>query len=361
MLAKRARELHRPFGRPKWAIALPLVAAAVIAAAGWLAASSVDRALQPTAVAGRSLPRVVYVSYVDDATDERSIAVFERLSAHVAALDPKRRTPLALEFVTVVIGQGPTIEESLRAIAATNPAVIVATSHDVLEAAKLATSRIPLLFLSHADPVEAGHVRSIAAPGVPRTGFTFHAPTLEKAVELLLDGYPRTRKVGIVVDALAARQVSTARAVHAAQTALHLKVELVVAHDSRELAQALARSTAQSIDAWYVPSGAALWNDRVAVMTMLNGTGKPVLYDRIARVREGGLMAYEPRLVDPIGIWASQLLLIVQGVDAASIPIELPSRFELALNLDVAAQDRLRPSTDLVERVDVFVTRTAAR
>jgi hypothetical protein len=66
-------------------------------------------------------------------------------------------------------------------------------------------------------------------------------------------------------------------------------------------------------------------------------------------------MAYEARIADPFRIWASQLLLILHGVDAATIPIERPSEFELALNLDaIAADKRLRPSKNIVERANVL-------
>ena len=85
--------------------------------------------------------------------------------------------------------------------------------------------------------------------------------------------------------------------------------------------------------------GAALWANKAAVIHMMASTSKPVLYDRTSLVRDGALMSYEARIVDPFRIWANQLLLILDGVDAATIPVERPSQFELALNLDAIASD----------------------
>ena len=82
-----------------------------------------------------------------------------------------------------------------------------------------------------------------------------------------------------------------------------------------------------------------------------------MLYDRTTLVRDGGLMSYEARIVDPLGIWANQALLILAGADAGTIPIERPSQFELALNLDVIASDqRLRPTKTLIQRANVLFT-----
>jgi len=128
------------------------------------------------------------------------------------------------------------------------------------------------------------------------------------------------------------------------------------------VARILRGARARSMDAWYVPVGAALWYDEDAVIRLMASTTKPVLYDRTYLVRDGALMSYEARIVDPFRIWANQLLLILDGVDAATIPVERPSQFELALNLDAIASDpRLRPSKRLIRWANVLFSAKADR
>src|SRR6185437_1151710 len=199
-------------------------------------------------------------------------------------------------FVQVVVGGPQTIEGTLRELVHKKPAAIVATSDDVLQAAKAATQSIPILFMTYADPVAAGDVRSIAAPGVRRTGFTFHVPMLPKAIELLVDGYPAVKHIGVLVDSLAASQPGQRRQFQEARSAFAREVQVFVADNEQQLADILRSETARSMDAWFVPAGAALWNNKGAVIRLMAGTSKPVLYDRTSLVRDGALMSYEARI-----------------------------------------------------------------
>jgi putative ABC transport system substrate-binding protein len=354
MLANRSDRSNRPDVRAKWL--RPTIGLAAILATALIAVFVRQFAESQARHSPDEAPaRVLFVAFVDDASDERGRSSFDRLRGALRSPNAKRTASYSLDYVQVVVDGPQTIDEKLRELVESKPAVIVATSHDVLEAAKAATQSIPILFMSYADPVETGNVRSIAEPGVRRTGFTFHVPMLPKAVELLLDGYPATKRIGLLVDSLAARQPSHSRELSQARNAFPVQIEAFTADNKEELADVLEGERGRAIDAWYFPMGAAIWYDQEAVLRMMAATGKPVLYDRTSFVRDGGLMAYEARIADPFRIWASQLLLILHGVDAATIPIERPSEFELALNLDaIAADKRLRPSKNIVERANVL-------
>jgi ABC-type uncharacterized transport system substrate-binding protein len=354
MLANRPPMPNSQHGRAKGLSrrAAGLVALALAALAVLLINHSGDSSTAWKAPAAR----IVYVSYVDDPNDGRGRANFERFKEALSHLDAGRKSAWTLDFMQVVVGATPGIEDAMRDLVRTRPKVIIATSDDVLQAAKRATADIPILFMSYTDPVAAGEVLSIAAPGVNRTGFTFHVPMLQKAMEILFDAYPASTHVGVLVDSLTARQPHHEREIQEARTALPLQIDTFVVDNKQQLADVLARKDAEFIDAWYVPAGAALWYDRDAVIRAMAGTRRPVLYDRTAFVRDGGLMAYEARLVDPLRVWASQLLLILDGVDVASIPVERPSEFELSLNLGAISRDEcLRPSKAILRRVHTLV------
>ena len=356
MLTRRLKASNRQHGRAKRLRHLALAIGALggttavlvlgLQIANPLAAATVERKVQ----------RAVYVAYMDDPKDERGRLTYRRLAAALDAAKAQAATPISLEFVQIVVGTQPTIDEVMRGLVETRPAAIIATSDDVLQAAKAATESIPILFVSYRNPVVAGEVRSIAAPGVNRTGFTFYAPMLAKATELLIDGYPASKHIGVLVDSTTAREPGFLYELREARAGDTASIDFFVADDPRQLAAVLRDAEARGVDAWFVRTGAALWNDQKAVIDMMARTSKPVLYDRIRFVRHGGLMAYEARVVDPFRIWANQLLMIAGGTDIATIPVERPSQFDLALNVDVIRSSIvLRPSKALLLRANLLV------
>lgn len=361
MVAKRLEPLHPPNGRAE-RVRRAAILAGALAALAFAGAAVVNEFGEPARLAsGDEARRVFYVSYVDEADDDRGRINFGRLKDALNSLDANGTTaPFVLDFVQVVVGGPQTIAGTLSELVQRKPAAIVATSDDVLQAAKAATQSIPILFMSYGDPVETGDVRSIAAPGVRRTGFTIHVPMLQKAIELLIDGYPAAKHIGVLVDSLAASQPGQRRQFQEARSAFARDVQVFVADNEQQLDDILRAETARSMDAWIVPAGAALWANKEAVIHLMASTSKPVLYDRTSLVRDGALMSYEARIVDPFRIWANQLLLILEGVDAATIPVERPSQFELALNLDaIASNPRLRPSKRLIQWANVLFSAKA--
>ncbi len=301
------------------------------------------------------IQRVVYVSYVDTAQDGRGQADFVKFKAAVERQQGIDPTALSIDFVEAVgMGTAP-IMATMRAVVSSRPSVIVASSHVVLEAAKALTQSIPILFMSHSDPIELGHVQSIAAPGVNRTGFTFYAPITAKSLELLCKAYPSTKVVGFVVDPSILEQSGFAEEIRRAKEQLNIRIELFVAIDQAELARVLRSPKAQDIDAWYLPLSDVLWTDTEAAVKMMAETRKPVMYDRTVLARKTGGLSYEARVPDPFGIWAKQLVLILHGANPATIPVERPSSFELAINLDGVSRDRrLQPSKSILKRADVI-------
>ncbi|MGH6738740.1 MAG: ABC transporter substrate-binding protein, partial [Bradyrhizobium sp.] len=200
-------------------------ALATLAFAGLAVVNEFGEPARP--VSGDETRRVFYVSYVDEPDDDRGRINFGRLKDALDSLDANGKTaPFALDFVQVVVGGPQTIDGTLRQLVQRKPAAIVATSDDVLQAAKAVTQSIPIVFMSYGDPVAAGDVRSIAAPGVRRTGFTIHVPMLQKAIELLVDGYPAAKHIGVLVDSLAASQPGQRRQFQEARSAFAREIQV---------------------------------------------------------------------------------------------------------------------------------------
>jgi putative ABC transport system substrate-binding protein len=106
--------------------------------------------------------------------------------------------------------------------------ILVAPSSIYTEAAKRATSTIPIIFMSHADPIGSGHVASLARPGSNITGLSVMLPeTMAKALELLKDALPELTRVAVVFDPATPSHGPGRQAVAAAGAALGLEIQAV--------------------------------------------------------------------------------------------------------------------------------------
>ncbi len=304
--------------------------------------------------ASKAVRRVVYfvASDKDRETGMRDFREFTR-AVQRAGIDTK---DVSLELLNVV---GPGAEPARRALAELArrpPDVLVATSQFCLEAVLHTPMHVPILFLSHPDPVALGDVVSLARPGVDRTGFTFFSPVTAKHLETLHDGFPSVRRVGAVVDAYLMGAKWFTDDVHLAEASLGLEVTMFAAGNVAALRRVLATAQAARMDAWYVPVSEITSDDPDQVIALMHALNKPIVYSRVSAVLKGGTIAYEARLEDPFGIWARQLRLILAGVSAASIPVEQPQSFEIAVNLDGSREHRaLRPSKAILKRATRIV------
>ena len=352
----RLRQDRRPLYCPNgWGFAVHAVLGAAALALLGLNAGCKPR-LEATFATGQPIKRVVYVSAVDSPSDRRGQEDFERFRSAVQLRRETAATRVSIDFAEATEPGRESTFRVMHDVVTSKPDAIVASSSEVLEVAKELTQSIPVLFMSHADPVELGHVKSIAAPGVNRTGFTFYTPILAKSLELLLEAYPHVHSVGIVVDPSLLDSPGFARELRQARRDLALRIDAFFAVNKDELARMLDQVDAQAIDAWYLPISDVLWSDREATLTLMEQTKKPVLYDRTALARRAGAMSYEARVADPFGLWAAQVILILDGTDTRFIPVERPSSFELAVNVDGKGRMRPIPAKSILKRADVIVT-----
>ena len=251
------------------------------------------------------------------------------------------------------------VDTAAQKIVASRPFAVVATSQDALDGMRRATSTIPVLFVSHVDPVAMGDVMSLNHPGVQRTGFTFHTPIAAKEIEILLDAFPSVRRVGVLSDQFTISHGGLLSELDEARQRLGIDTRVILASTILELQNQLKIASASPVDAWYVPVGDLLGSDFDEVIHILRSVGKPIMYTRTSATIKGGTLSYEPLLPDPFDIWARQLALILLGVDVADIPVEHPTMFRLAVNLDTShLRPEMKLSKAIVKRADQIVLRS---
>jgi putative ABC transport system substrate-binding protein len=179
--------------------------------------------------------------------------------------------------------------------------VTVIAAHDTPSSivAKAATTTIPIVFASGADPVKLGLVASLNRPGGNVTGVTFFAAELgAKQLGSLHELQPGAVRVGVLVDPNYAPTQSFVSDVQAATLSIGKQIEVFEAPTGRDVDTAFARLAQKPIDALLVGPGPLLTNRRVQLATLAAYHRVPAIYLVREFAEAGGLMSYGTSLSD---------------------------------------------------------------
>ena len=218
-------------------------------------------------------------------------------------------------------------------------AVIVATGGEVAAlAAKKATTTIPIVFNSNADPVQVGLVASLNRPGGNLTGLSLltTAPVIGKRIEYLHALVPKSGLFGLLVNADSPNaEFDIKEAQKAAQlTGRQLVVDHVGA--DRDLDSAFAGLAQKKVDAVIIESDPLFTNQRDALVALAARYRVPTIYGRREIAVAGGLMSYGSDLADAYRQQGAYAGRILKGEKPADLPIVQPTTFELVINLKTA-------------------------
>jgi len=224
------------------------------------------------------------------------------------------------------------------------------------QAAKQATSTIPIVVAVSADPVGAGLVGSLGHPGGNITGLSRLAPeTDQKNLELLKEILPRTRRVAMIVDPKNRGMVLRLSAIKNAALKLAIEMQPIPALSPNELAGALTAAVKDRPDALIVlsPIYAAYRNEVVEFATK---TKIPLSFDTSGLAGEpGALLSYGVDISVLFRRAATFVDKILTGAKPADLPVEQPTRFELVINLKTAKALGLTVPQSLLARADEVI------
>lgn len=217
------------------------------------------------------------------------------------------------------------------------PDVIVATCEISARAALGATDEIPIVMAASTDPVAHGLVNSLARPGKNLTGLSFNEIEVgAKRVELLRELVPGLRRLGAIM--LAAEPISTVENEKLEQLTRDSGLELVSHRiPGEDFAAAFAemrKSKVQGILDYSTLSVTFPYQKEYTRLALESGI--PVAYTLREMVEAGGLMSYGPVAKASFHRAAYYVDRIAKGANPGALPIEQPTRFELALNLKTA-------------------------
>jgi putative ABC transport system substrate-binding protein len=218
-----------------------------------------------------------------------------------------------------------------------NVDLIVAPSSIYTGAAKRATSTIPILFMSHADPLGSGHVASLARPGGNITGLSIMmTETNVKGLELFREAIAGLARVAVIWDPATPSHGPGLKAIEGAAPSLGLSIQSVAVRSATEYDSAfstIVRERSKGILVLSTPlfiAGAK----RLAALALTHKL--PSLFGPSHHVVAGGLMSYSPDRPDLYRRGAIYVDKILKGAKPGELPVQQPTKFELVINLKTA-------------------------
>ena len=233
--------------------------------------------------------------------------------------------------------------------------IIVAAGGDPpVRAVKQATQSIPIVMANASDPVGAGLVSSLGRPGGNITGLsTLPGPELYgKHLELLKETITKLSRVAILSNP--ANQFSTLvlKETETAARAFKLSLQLLEARSPEEFETAFAAATKGRADALRVVEDPMFLGERTRLADLAAKSHLPAIYGILEYVEAGGLMAYASDRLDMFRRAAVFVDKILKGAKPADLPVEQPTKFELAINLKAAKQIGLKVPESILFRAD---------
>ena len=229
--------------------------------------------------------------------------------------------------------------------------VILARSSSGAVAAKRATTSIPVVFVPVIDPVELGLVRSLGRPGGNLTGVAVNGRDMAgKRVELLKELVPRLKRVVMLSHPGHASNARQLEGAEAAARMLGVQLEAVPVRGADDFATAL--KALRGVGGVLHSDTPLFFNHRARLVDAVAGSRLPAVYAYRACVEAGGLVSYGVNYPDLWHRAASYVDKILQGAKPGDLPVELPTKFELAINTRTAKAMGLTISPALLVRAD---------
>jgi len=264
-------------------------------------------------------------------TDGRNVKIEYRW----AAGDPSQTRTFAAEFVQQKVD------------------VIVASAYGV-EAAKEATSTIPIVSAAFGDAVTSGLVASLARPGGNVTGLSIQPSELSsKRLELLREVIPNLHRLAALVNMRIVRAQEVV-AIRTASARLNIDANIIDIKTAEDIESAMAK-LAGNTDALYVFSEPLTNANKDKIIKVATAAKIPTIFGFREFVDAGGLISYGPNFTD-LFVRASEFTdKILRGANPADLPVQQPVKFDLIINLKAAKALGLTISETVLTRADEVI------
>jgi putative tryptophan/tyrosine transport system substrate-binding protein len=300
-----------------------------------------------------AMPVIGFLSSLQPSDQARIMAPFHRGLAEVGWFEARNVT-IEYRWAQSQFERLPALATDLVKRQVTVIAAISGTP-SVL-AAKAATTTIPIVFGMGSDPITFDLVASLNRPGGNVTGATFFTVALgEKRLGLVREMVPNATVIAVLVNPANPVSAADAANVQAAAHAIGQRVRLLSASTGGEIDAAFATVARERPDALLVEAETLFLNQRDKVTALAARHAMPAMYGDREMVEAGGLISYGGSRADAYrqaGIYTGRIL---KGEKPADLPVVLPTKFELVINLKTARALGLDVPPTLLARADEVI------
>ena len=308
----------------------------------------------PVAVRAQQAGKVHRIGFLGSATAAGSAKAVESLRAGLREFGYVERANIALEFRWAG-GIYDRLPDLAAELIATNVDVLITHGTPGTRVAKQATRTIPIVMAISGDAVATGLVASLARPEANVTGSTFFLPQLNaKRLEVLKEALPDVAHPAALSNPDNPVSKPIIPAMQSAATALNLNLEVFRAQGPNEFDGAFAAMTRSRVDSIIVTEDGEFEPSFGAIARLALGNRLPSIGSK-EYADEGGLIGYGVNILGLYRRAAYFVDRILKGAKPADLPVEQPTKFELAVNLRTArALARTIPETFLVRANEVI-------
>jgi putative ABC transport system substrate-binding protein len=236
------------------------------------------------------------------------------------------------------------------------PDVILASATAVTAALVQTTRTIPIVFVNVVDPVGAGFVQSMARPSGNATGFIpFEYGMGGKWLERLKQIAPGVRRVAVLQNPIVASRSGQLGAIEALAPSLGVELSAFSVRETGEIERAITRFAQAPTGGLIVVGAPSLETHHDLIVTLAAQHRLPAVYPYRSYVAGGGLMSYGTDLVAQFRRAAGYVDRILKGEKPADLPVQAPTKYELAINLETAKALGLDVPATLLARADEVI------
>jgi len=254
---------------------------------------------------------------------------------------------------------GPTpsdIRRHAAELVALGPEVVLAYGSSTVGPLLQNTRTVPIVFPVMGDPVAAGYVESLARPGGNATGFmNYEYGFAAKWLELLKEMIPTLQRVAVLRNATTPTGPAQFGVIQAVSPYLKVDVTALNIRNADDFEPAITSFARGPNDGLIVGASALAATHRRHFLEVVARHKLPAIYEQGVFIADGGLMSFAPNLIDQFRRAAGYVDRILKGEKPADLPVQAPTKYELAINLKTAKALGIEVPPTLLSRADEVI------
>jgi len=308
---------------------------------------SIAEAQQP-----KKVPRIGYLNATSASSDSARIEALRQGLRELGYIEGKN---IVIEY-RFAEGKLDQVPRNAAELVRLKVDVIVTGGSTDTEAAKKATTTIPIVMTQDNDPVGSGFIATLARPGGNITGLTNISSELGgKRLELLKEVVPKLSRVVIFGNAANPGSPQALKETEDAARAMGIKLQYLEVRKADDVESAFKAASREQSQALIILPNPVASTYRKQVVGLAVKSRLPAMYFRRDFVESGGLMSYGTYVPDLYRRAATYVEKILKGAKPADLPVEQPKKFEFIVNLKAAKQIGLTIPPNVLARADKVI------